>query len=156
MKKIFYLLLMMLLPVAAGAEPVEIDGIWYNLVSKAKKAEVTNRLGGDDNVTNTYSGSVSIPPAVNYDSVEYSVTSIGGNAFLHCNGLTSVTIPNSVTSIEFQAFSGCTGLTSITIPNSVTSIGNYAFCNCTGLTSVIIPNSVTNRFQDFGVINNRA
>ena len=55
------------------------------------------------------------------------VTSIGGNAFYDCSGLTSVTIGNSVTSIGSQAFYGCSGLTSIEIPNSVTSIGGYAF-----------------------------
>ncbi|MBP5658728.1 MAG: leucine-rich repeat domain-containing protein, partial [Paludibacteraceae bacterium] len=72
-----------------------------------------------------------------------SVTSIGGNAFGNCTGLTSVTIPNSVTSIGDGAFAGCRSLTSVTIPNSVTSIGHDAFYYCTGLTSVTIPNSVT-------------
>ena len=72
-----------------------------------------------------------------------SVTSIGGNAFVGCSGLTSVTIPNSVTSIGPGAFSGCSGLTSVTIPNSVASIGNVTFSRCSGLTSVTIPNSVT-------------
>ncbi len=65
-----------------------------------------------------------------------SVTSIGGNAFYGCSGLTSVTIPDSVTSIGERAFDACTGLTSVTIPDSVTSIGNYAFYYCTSLTSV--------------------
>ena len=72
-----------------------------------------------------------------------SVTSIGGSAFAHCSGLTSITIPNSVTSIENNAFAYCSGLTSISIPNSVTSIGFEAFENCTSLTSITIPNSVT-------------
>ena len=72
-----------------------------------------------------------------------SVTSIGGDAFWNCSGLTSITIPNSVTSIGKDAFSGCSGLTSITIPNSVTSIGEYAFSGCSGLTSVTIANGVT-------------
>ena len=71
------------------------------------------------------------------------MTSIGGNAFSRCTGLTSVTIPESVISIGSYAFYCCTGLTSITIPNSVTSIGAGAFDRCTGLTSITIPNSVT-------------
>ena len=71
------------------------------------------------------------------DGNEYTVTSIGGCAFLDCTGLTSVTIPNSVTSIGDFAFLDCTGLTSITIPNSVTSIGGYAFKDCSGLIEVI-------------------
>jgi RHS repeat-associated protein len=78
------------------------------------------------------------------DFISYdAVTSIGSRAFVHCSGLTSVTIPNSVTSIGDAAFSECTGLTSVTIGNSVTSIGDGAFGSCSGLTSVTIPNSVT-------------
>ena len=136
MKKVLLSILLTLLPLLASAEAVEIDGIWYNLVPKAKEAEVTNNPNG-------YSGSIEIPATVTYNEVKYSVTSIGSSAFSGCSGLTSVTIPNSVTSIGGGAFYGCSGLTSVTIPNSVTSIGDYAFSGCSGLTSVTIPNSVT-------------
>ena len=136
MKKVFLTLILTILPLLASAEAVEIDGIWYNLVPKAKEAEVTNNPNG-------YSGRVEIPKSVMNDGIEYKVTSIGFQSFYKCSGLTSVTIPNSVTSIGSGAFSGCSGLTSITIPNSVTSIGGDAFSGCSGLTSVTIPNSVT-------------
>ena len=127
---------MILLPLVASADAVEINGIYYNLVSKIQEAEVTSN-------PNNYTGSVVIPEKVTYESVEYSVTRIGQSAFSYCYGLTSITIPNSVTSIGGSAFSYCSGLTSITIPNSVTSIGDGAFYYCSGLTSVTIPNSVT-------------
>ena len=71
----------MLLPVMAWAETVQIDGIYYNLITKAKQAEVTNRLGGSSDGKNSYSGSVDIPAYVTYDGAEYSVTSIGSSAF---------------------------------------------------------------------------
>ena len=116
----------------ASAEPVEIGGIWYNLVSKVKQAEVTKKPSGK------YSGAIEIPDKVTYNGSEYSVTSIENSAFNSCRGLTSVTIPNSVTSIEPRTFYGCSGLTSITIPNSLTSIGKDAFRGCSGLTSVYI------------------
>ena len=128
-------------PYSQFAETVEIDGIYYNLVTKAKQAEVTKN-------PNKYSGTVKIPETISYNDVTYSISSIGHYAFCGCRALTSVTIPNSVTSIGSYAFEYCSGLTSVTIGNSVTSIGNYAFFGCTGLTSVTIGNSVTNIGED--------
>ena len=121
---------------AAKAEEVTIDGIRYDVVTKAKQAKV---ISGDTK----YSGDIVIPSEITHNRVTCSVTSIEHSAFYNCSGLTSVVIPNSVTSIGERAFRGCTGLTSIEIPNSVTSIGSEAFYNCTGLTSITIPNSVT-------------
>ena len=126
-----------MLPLVASADAVEIDGIYYYLTAETKQAEVTKN-------PSKYSGSVLIPEKVTYESVEYSVTSIGNEAFHNSyGGLTSVTIPNSVTTIGYRAFYNCTGLTSIAIPNSVTSIGDFAFDSCSGLTSITIGNSVT-------------
>jgi hypothetical protein len=136
MKQTLLTFAFMLLPMLASADAVEIDGIYYNLVTKVKQAEVTSN-------PNKYSGNVSIPESVKYDGVDYSVTSIGERAFEYCSGLTSISIPNSVTSIGQSAFFWCGGLISISIPNSVTSIGNSAFSGCKGLTSITIPNSVT-------------
>ena len=134
--KTLLLCLCMFASINAFAEAVEIDGIYYNLVTKIKEAEVTSN-------PNKYTGKANIPETITLVNVTYSVTSIGEYAFRGCSGLTSVTIPNSVTSIGDEAFENCYGLTSITIPNSVTSIGNNVFSGCKGLTSVNIPNSVT-------------
>lgn len=129
MKKLFLPFLLIFLPLLVSADPVEIDGIWYNLVVEAKKAEVTKNPS-DGQYSGSYSGNIEIPASVNYNDVEYSVTSIGNEAFRSCSGLTSITIPNNVTYIGKSAFSWCTGLTSVTIPNSVTAIGDYAFDYC--------------------------
>ena len=40
MKKVLSFFILMLLPMMAGAETVEIDGIYYELVSKIKEAAV--------------------------------------------------------------------------------------------------------------------
>ena len=126
-----FLSLAVLLSLPVLAVEVEIDGINYELVAKAKQATVIKKSSGE------YSGEVVIPESVEHKGAAYSVTSIGDYAFQYCSALTSVTIPNSVTSIGEWAFGYCY-LTSVTIPNSVTSIGDYAFSGCSNLTSVYI------------------
>ena len=133
---LFSLILSVVFSTSASAYDVKIDGICYNLNSENKTAEVTY---GVEN----YSGEVVIPSSITSEGKEYTVSSIGYDAFGFCSDLTSVTIPNSVTSIGKGAFSDCRGLTSVDIPNSVTSIDVHAFSYCSGLTSVTIPNSVT-------------
>ena len=124
------------------ADGTKIGDLYYILNVNNKTAEVTYQEEWSS--TNySYLTAINIPESVEYNSVTYSVTSIGSNAFESCTGLTSITIPNSVTSIGKLAFDGCSGLTSVTIGNSVTSIGYAAFAYCSGLTSITIPNSVT-------------
>ena len=137
MKKQLLFLLMTLLPMFSFADEAEINGFWYNLVSKAKQAEVIQYKD------TKYSGDIEIPSTVEYGGATYNVTSIGDSSFFGCFGLTSITIPGSVTNIGTSAFYNCSGLTSVTIGNSVTSIGAAAFYNCRSLTTVTIPNSVT-------------
>lgn len=137
MKKPVLILLSIFLPLIASADAVEIKGIYYNLVSKAKEAEVTNMP------SDYYTDDVNIPDKVLFEGTEYKVTSIGKFAFTRCASLKSVTIPNSVTNIGSYAFDLCTGLTSLKIPNSVTSIGSYAFNGCSNLSSITISSSVT-------------
>ncbi len=95
---------------------------------------------------------------------------IAESAFVRCENLTEITIPDSVTSISDRAFVGrssfsltkvtfgknsqleyigerafflCTGLTEISIPNGVTTIEDDAFSHCYSLTEIVIPDSVT-------------
>ena len=139
MKRIFTLLIIAtMFAISSLAYDVQIDGIYYNLNDETKTAEVTSTSS-----YNTYSGDITIPEKITYNATEYSVTSIGNDAFYWSSSLTSITIPNSVTSIGIYAFYDCSSLTSITIPNSVTSIGDGAFEDCSSLTSITIPNSVT-------------
>ena len=151
MKRLCSLLLLALLPLLASAYDAEIDGIYYNLDSNKKQAEVTYLTTDSSIKKYVYTGTVNIPEFVTYDNITYRVTSIGIQAFSNSFELTSVTIPNSVTSIGHYAFSNCSGMTSVTIGNSVTEIGWYAFATCMSLKTVTIPNSVTsignNAFQ---------
>ena len=78
MKKLFLLSVLMLLPMLASADAVEINEIYYNLIENAGQAEVT---WNPNSYSNSYSGSVVIPESVVYEGKNYSVTSIGERAF---------------------------------------------------------------------------
>ena len=102
----------------------------------------------------TGSGNVTIPSSTN----GYPVTIIGTNAFLSCNTLTNVVIPNSVTNIGDYAFGYCYRMTNATLGNGVISIGANGFYFCTNLNNVTIPASVTsigdNSFGSCSVLTN--
>ncbi len=134
----------LLCSLTANAHDFEVGGIYYKITSSADlTVEVTYRGSSYDGYDNEYSGAVTIPSTVTYNSKTYSVTSIGSQAFRYCSSLASITIPESVTSIGGFAFYYCSSLTSITIPESVTYIGDSAFRGCSSLTSITIPESVT-------------
>ena len=126
-----FLSLAVLLSLPMLAEEIMIDGLRYELFTKTKQATVIRKIVQD------YSGKIIIPASVEYDGTNYSVTSIGSDAFSGCPELTSVNIPNSVTSIGDGAFYGCSGLTSVTIGNSVDYIGSSAFFRCNRLAIVL-------------------
>jgi len=94
----------------------------------------------DNTVTITnYAGSggaVIIPAEINGKPV----TSIGDSAFSFSKAyakITTVSIPDGVTSIAGDAFNGCSGLTIVTIPASVVEFsGNRTFEGCSSLKAI--------------------
>ena len=122
---------MLLCCIAVSAQRFEVDGIYYSILSTEDK---TIKVSGHNN--ETCQDCVSIPETIENNGVVYTVTSIGDEAFLECEYLSSITIPSSVRVIGNYAFDYCPKLTSVTIPNSVTSIGNRAFYSCTALKDV--------------------
>jgi len=61
-------------------------------------------------------------------------------AFLGCESLTQIQIPEGVELIEGGAFFHCQSLAQIDIPASIKSIGSEVFAGCSKLKSVTIPN----------------
>ena len=76
-----------------GIYDFEVDGIYYNVLSDTT-CEVTK-----ENLNYEYDGDIIIPEQVTYRRKTMRVTAIGGAAFSHNTGLTSVEIPNSVTTL---------------------------------------------------------
>ena len=144
MKKILTLICTLLCANVLSAQTTfMIDSLEYRVTS-------TNPAEVEVYDANSSITIANIPETVTCQGTDYSVTSIGIQAFYECYYLTSVNIPNSVTSIGESAFFDCDSLTSVTIPNSVTSIGSItlpnsvtfvgddAFSGCTNLTSMTV------------------
>lgn len=124
--------LMSMIGVKTFAHDIELandDGvtIYYNWTNNHTELAVCCR----DGECSSYSGNVVIPATVVYQGSTYKVTSIEGEAFYECSGLTSVRIPNSIKSIGCSAFYNCRGLTiTMPVPNSLTDIFYDAFEWC--------------------------
>ena len=142
MRRLFLLFVVLVATTALWAHDFEVNGIYYNYLDETS-VEVTYKGSNYAVYSNEYSGELAIPEIVTYNSLTYSVTSIGEEAFRACSSLNSVTISNNVTSIGKSAFNSCSSLISFTIPSNIVHIGESAFENCTNLTSIVIPNSIT-------------
>ena len=133
MKRVLILLLLLAAAVASWADnPVEIDGLYYNLINKVKKAEITKSPNG-------YSGEIVIPGRIEYDGLEYEVI-IGKRAFEYSN-ISSVIISEGITEISEYAFWQCNNLKYITIPQSLKKCFNHAFPN--GIAKVYIKDLIS-------------
>ena len=133
MKTIFITIIMMLLPILASAEPVEVDGLNYLLNEEKKTATVTS---------SNYEGILVIPETIHVGGKEYTITAIEGNAFNRNYRLMSITIPNTVKNIGSYAFYECSGLSNVKIGDGVETIGSYAFYR-NGLVSITIGKNIS-------------
>lgn len=135
MKKNLFILFTVLFPIVTLADSVEINGIYYTFIEKAKIAEVVSN-------PNKYSGDIVIPDSIEYNGKFYTVKHIGEKAFYECKRLMSIKLPETITDIKDQAFGHCETIENFTIPNSVEQIGSSAFAYCRHLESIIIPDKV--------------
>ena len=131
------LALMFLTPISLKAQiSFTVGDIQYWVTNVDEEVIVDKYVGSDDILT------LSVPGTVTYDNQEFTVTSIGVNAFSELNSLREIILSSSVTSIGTSAFKGCTNLKKVNIPEGVTSIGDYTFKSC-NLHHVTIPERVT-------------
>ena len=146
---------------------VQVDSLYYELDTVKLTAKVVGYDKIVDSNVHSYIGEAPpehydnfewdllIPASIEYDSVTYSVTSIGKSTFFNCMSLNSVLIPGTVTCIEEGAFSGCWGLSSVSIPGSVTSIGEDAFMNSRWLAEINVVADNPNYSSLDGVLFNK-
>ena len=145
MKKIFFLILMALLPMVASAQILEatIDGINYQLSKYTQNALIT--------YGNTCSGELDIPSEVNYDGETFEVRMIVWNAFVNCPELTKVRIPKTILGI----------LNYVPVPDRASMIFHVSadhqnpFSECTALESIEVDEENPNMKSVDGVLFNK-
>ena len=178
MKKAFTLCLLAVIPFLALAYDdyddydfydVSIDGLYYRLYPSTRVAEVIGfayedepwedydqkyeirSLHESDDEYEDYI--LSIPSYVDYNDIQYSVTSITEWAFESCSFITHIYIPSSVTEIGYGAFVDCYSISSIVIDENNPVYDSRDNCNAiietwsnkliVGCKNTIIPNTVT-------------
>ena len=120
------------------AQTPEGCSMTFTVISEQEKtACVGNEY--DVAIDSETSGKVTIPSVAN----GYKVTRVSTRAFLLCNQLEEVVIPQGITSIGDLAFDSCEKLRHVNLPEGVKSIGQSAFAFCGELKSVTIPSTVT-------------
>lgn len=75
------------------------------------------------------------------DSIEHlvvrsGVTSLSSYAFVGCQNLEDITLPDTLQTIGTMTFYGCDKLDNVTIPVSVRTIGSYAFADALSLSCI--------------------
>ena len=113
MKKTILLLAALCITLSTWAYDFTSGGIYYTITSSTSPYTVSVSTNGLNSSSGSYSGALTIPSSVIYNSKTYTVTSIQHTAFGSCQSLTSLSIPATVDSLS--GLDGCFDLTSITI-----------------------------------------
>ena len=105
---------------------VEVNSLVYLLDDETMTAEVTGLTSYKGVFENQ--GVLEIPASVTFEGSNYSVTSIGSNAFRDKTGIKQVIMPESIITIGEAAFSECK-FDAVNIPDGVQEIQRHAFSN---------------------------
>ena len=65
------------------------------------------------------------------------------DAFMNCDYITEVVMPDTVTAIGWSTFQDCTKLEKVTLSQNLEKISNFCFYGCSSLKELHIPASVT-------------
>ena len=111
-------------------------------VSAVDNSVLSFKIEGDNAVVYACdvnaSGEVVIPETYNGKVV----TTIATSAFLNCEKIEKISIPDTVAYIGDSAFERCLALKEITIPKGVTAINDSVFCDCINLRKVVLPDGI--------------
>jgi hypothetical protein len=145
MKKYFYIIIAMMLPLmtaAANYEMVTIqvnaDGASIPACAFADNANRTIVLGTGINacIPHYTAGEVIVPATVNLYGINYTVDSVAPMAFRLCNKITGIKFNEGLRGIGEFAFVGCRSLSNIYLPSTVKYLAGGAFADLKSLATL--------------------
>ena len=167
-KKILFLIVLVIISMHTYAYDIEVNGLYFNLLSAEEgTVEVTYKsFNPYDIVRNEqeYIGDIEIPEKVTLGNKTFTVVALGEYCFADCRQMTSLKLPNTIKLVKEGAF-GRSRLNTVEFPNSIDSICPLTFWrsyyitnvklpenlktipgrmfeDCTSLVNIVIPNSV--------------
>ena len=115
-----------------------VNSIYYNILSETDKTlTVTN--GDLEWGPTDYMGNVIIPSTVDYKGETWKVAAIERTTFQDHQMMNSLVISEGIRTIPPYAFVNCNELHTISLPNSIDSIGDNAFYKCSRLDNINLP-----------------
>ncbi len=144
-------------PAVVSTSEVQYDGIvyieavfedeskmYFALLSPTEAEVVRGELYCQDNPSQAYiyRGEVVIPETITHKGTTYTVVAIGNRAFVCCELVTFVYIPNTVQTIHELAFGKCSNLVKIIMSDNTQYIDQDAFISCDALTEIFLPSTV--------------
>lgn len=110
---------------AAGSRTIKIAGALTSADITAIKNAINAAYENDNRVK------------INLDLSGVPLTSLPSNAFLSCNGLSEITLPEGLTSLGSQAFRDCTNLTEVHLPSTIPLSGTQGYLTFYGTTTKV-------------------
>lgn len=137
MKQIFTATLLLTICLTTLADSFEFGGLSYEPIPEADNNVTV--VGGNGTFMGT---AIDIPDSVEYNGVQYKVSSISQRAFMGAPVLTTVNVP-FIEQIGRQAFADCPSLQSVAFGSGLNTIDDGAFSRCVALTRLDIPSTLT-------------
>ena len=116
--------------------------IYYTATSVVPESNAYRDWGYDTFGANIISHDFDAATGQGVITFDGDVTTIGSSAFLLCDSLTSIVIPDSVTSIDTMAFQACSNLADVKFGEGIENINAQAFTYCQSLSSVTLPDKL--------------
>ena len=144
-------------PAIISTSEVQYDGIvyieavfedeskmYFALLSPTEAEVVSGESYYQDNPSQAYKyrGDVIIPETITHKGTTYSIVAIGNRAFVCCDLVASVYIPNTVKSIHEWAFGKCNNLVKIIMSENTQYVDQAAFISCDVLTEIFLPSTI--------------